>query len=145
MSKRSYVAGFPHDPRYRYIKAGVRNSRSPFCKHSRQIEPGRHNHAKTSNVGERNGQYQPISASCSLSSAAPSSNCDILAAISLEASFGSVVFFCLPFFAAFAAADWWVAPASWWWWLWLPFVYADSGWVWFEGIEEALEGAGTDV
>jgi hypothetical protein len=44
---------------------------------------------------------RPISASCSCSPAASSSNCDILAAIKFEASFGSVVFFPFPFFEAF--------------------------------------------
>lgn len=43
----------------------------------------------------------PISASWSFSPAASSSSCDILAAISFEASFGSVVFFIFPFFDAF--------------------------------------------
>lgn len=43
----------------------------------------------------------PISASWSFSPAASSSSCDILAAMSFDASFGSVVFFIFPFFDAF--------------------------------------------
>lgn len=49
------------------------------------------------------GKYQPISASCSLSPAASSSNWLIFAASSLPVSLGSAAFLPLPFFVAGAA------------------------------------------
>ena len=93
--------------------------------------------------------HVPISASWSFSPAASSSSCDILAAISFEASFGSVVFVLgFDFFDALADPPCVAAlPTSWWWWWW-PFVSAVSWCKWAAApcvVEDARVVAGAEV